>query len=150
MIVYDLQCNNGHVFEGWFENGACFEEQLEKGLIACPICDETAIARLPSNFGIKKGVRQNTSMLPPDQRLPMTDEQLVMAHMSRKIYDFVEKNFEDVGCEFAKEALKIHYGVSEPRNIRGVSTQAEEKLLKEEGVDVLKVPLPPEKMNTDA
>ena len=38
--------------------------------------------------------------------------------------------------------MKIHYGAAEPRNIRGVSTQAEEKLLKQEGVEFIKIPVP--------
>jgi hypothetical protein len=45
--------------------------------------------------------------------------------------------------------LKIHYGVTEARNIRGVSTQEEEKTLKEEGVRFFKVPMP-EMPDTDA
>jgi hypothetical protein len=58
------------------------------------------------------------------------------------VIEFVEKNFDNVGCQFASEALKIHYGVTEPRNIRGVSTQAEEKLLEQEGVQFIKIPVP--------
>ena len=38
---------------------------------------------------------------------------------------FVAENFEDVGTDLAKESLKIHYGISEPRNIRGVTTESE-------------------------
>ena len=59
-----------------------------------------------------------------------------------KIVDFVQKNFDDVGCNFAKEALKIHYGAVEPRNIRGVSTKEEEKTMKEEGIEFFKIPMP--------
>jgi hypothetical protein len=54
---------------------------------------------------------------------------------------FVEENFEDVGVDLAKESLKIHYGVSEPRNIRGVTTESEEKKLQEEGISLLKIPM---------
>ena len=54
---------------------------------------------------------------------------------------FVEENFEDVGVDLAKESLKMHYGVAEPRNIRGVTTGSEEKKLKEEGIKLLKIPL---------
>jgi hypothetical protein len=54
----------------------------------------------------------------------------------------VHKNFDDVGSEFAKEALKIHYGVAEPRNIRGVSTPEEEKTLDKEGIEYFKIPMP--------
>jgi hypothetical protein len=44
----------------------------------------------------------------------------------------------------------MHYGVSDPRNIRGVSTDQEEKVLKEEGIDILKIPVPSDKTDTDA
>jgi hypothetical protein len=135
MIAYDLQCANGHTFEGWFEASAAFNIQRQKGLIACPVCNDTGIVKLPSRFAIK-----TTSGFKPKQR-DSQDEQ-AMAQLGRLMVDFVEKNFDNVGCQFASEALKIHYGVTEPRNIRGVSTQEEEKLLKQEGVQFIKVPLP--------
>jgi len=69
-----------------------------------------------------------------------------LAEMSKQIVDYVEKNFDNVGCEFASEALKMHYGVKEPRNIRGTSTEKEEKTLKKEGIQFLKIPVP---TNTD-
>jgi len=36
-----------------------------------------------------------------------------LENIGKKIADFVENNFEDVGCKFATEALKMHYGVSD-------------------------------------
>ena len=74
-----------------------------------------------------------------------------MEVLGRKIVDFVEKNFDDVGCNFAKEALKMHYGTSEPRNIRGVSTHEEEKILKQEGIEFFKLPMsmPSETVDSD-
>jgi hypothetical protein len=53
MIAYDLQCINGHSFEGWFEDGQAYEEQDKNGFISCPICNSTSIARVPSTFAIK-------------------------------------------------------------------------------------------------
>ena len=55
--------------------------------------------------------------------------------------DYVEKNFDDVGPKLATETLKMHYGIAEPRNIRGVATENEEKMLSEEGIKLLKVPM---------
>jgi hypothetical protein len=54
--------------------------------------------------------------------------------------EFLEKSFEDVGTDFTKEALNIHYGLKEPKNIRGVSTKKEEKVLAEEGIKFIKMP----------
>ena len=69
-------------------------------------------------------------------------EEAALAQLGKEAIEFVKKNFDDVGCDFAKEALKIHYGATEPRNIRGVSTKEEEKTLKEEGIQFFKVPMP--------
>ena len=64
----------------------------------------------------------------------------ILNEIGKTLMNYVDKNFDDVGCDFAKEALKIHYGVTEPRNIKGVSTDQEEKTLKEEGIQFFKFP----------
>ena len=56
----------------------------------------------------------------------------------------MQDNFADVGHNFAKEALKIHCGLAEERQIRGVTTAAEEETLREEGVPFMKIPMPPQ------
>ena len=132
MIAYDLQCVNGHAFEGWFEDNEAYEAQKKKELIACPACNTTQVSRIPSTFAIKSS--------PIPKKLSLEEENL--KQVGKEIVNFIEKNFDDVGCDFAKEALKIHYGVKEPRNIRGVSTKEEEKMLKKEGIDFLKIPMP--------
>ncbi len=139
MIIFDLKCSNGHVFEGWFEDAKAFEKQCRENLVTCPVCEDTDISKIFSPFAIKSspGFQDST---PPLKE---------MEQMGEKIAEFVEKHFDNVGCNFASEALKIHYGVIEPRNIRGVSTEQEEKTLKEEGIEFFKIPaLPSEK--TDA
>ena len=133
MIAFDLKCVNGHMFEGWFEDSQAYEAQKKKNLISCPICDTTDVSKILSTFAIKKGPK-------PDLNVPISQAQ--MAEFGKRVVDYAEKNFDNVGCEFTKEALKIHYGVSEPRNIRGVSTPEEEKLLKQEGIEYIKLPMP--------
>lgn len=49
---------------------------------------------------------------------------------------------EDVGERFAEEARRIHYGESERRSIRGQASRADTEALAEEGIAVLKLPLP--------
>ena len=132
MIAYDLQCVNGHAFEGWFEDSDAYQNQKKKGLIACPVCNDIQVSRIPSTFAIKSRSAP-TGSSPQEKNLKA---------MGKEVINFVEKNFDDVGSDFAKEALKIHYGVEEPRNIRGVSTKEEEKMLKEEGIDFVKIPMP--------
>lgn len=132
MIVFDLRCVEGHVFEGWFEDSPTFEDQKKKKLISCPFCNNTSISKIPSKFGIKSS----------DNGQNIPDKQVVLEKMTKKLSEYIENNFDNVGTNFATEALKIHYGVSEPRNIRGVSTSQEEKTLKEEGIQFFKVPIP--------
>jgi hypothetical protein len=131
MIAFDLGCGEGHRFEGWFDDGAAFEHQLAEGMIACPICGSEEIARLPSAFAIKGGGNG-----------PDADDYRRVAEVGRKLAEIVENKFDNVGSDFATEALKIHYGASEPRNIRGVSTPQEEKTLKDEGIQFFKLPVP--------
>ncbi len=131
MIIYDLQCRNGHTFEGWFKDRKAFEKQLKGGLVVCPTCNDTSIARIPSTFAI--GGTGGTAPAKPG-----IDPQVV----SRAIAEYVDKHFDNVGSDFATEALKIHYGVSEPRNIRGSSTAVEEETLRREGVEFFKFPMP--------
>jgi hypothetical protein len=132
MIVFDLRCSSGHTFEGWFEDGAAFEKQRAGGQIACPLCESTAVTKAPCAVAIKTSSRSACAV----------DEQVQMVRTLKKIADYVEIHFDNVGSDFAKEALKIHYGVSKPRSIRGVSTATEEKMLADEGVPFLKFPLP--------
>jgi len=139
MIAFDLQCTNGHSFEGWFEDGKSYESQKRKGLITCPVCNDKQVSKIPSTFSIKSSQPVTT----------MSKEDGDMLGLGQKIAGFVKNNFDDVGCDFAAEALKIHYGVSEPRNIRGVSTKDEEETLEREGVQFFKIPLP-ESPETDA
>jgi hypothetical protein len=133
MIAFDLQCSKGHTFEGWFEDGKAYDEQNKKGLISCPVCNDTTVSKVLSTFAIKKKLQLSKKP---------TDKPADPAQMTQKIVDYVSKNFDDVGPDFTKEALKIHYGVTEPRNIRGVSTEEEEKVLKKEGVQFIKIPVP--------
>jgi hypothetical protein len=137
VIVFDLQCANGHPFEGWFEDAGAFREQLQRELIACPVCNDTQVSRVPSTFAIR-----SSQSLPEKPAPKPAAEVLKVAEISHRVIEFIEKNFDDVGADFSKEALKIHYGVSEPRSIRGVSTQEEEKTLRSEGIEFFKLPLP--------
>jgi len=132
MIIFDLQCENNHKFEGWFEDSKTYENQKEKKLIQCPVCDSDVVYKIPSTFGIKASQSEVT----------FSDKKFTQETIAKHYVDFIEKNFDDVGCNFTKEALKIHYGVTKQRNIRGVSTQEEEKVLKKEGIQFVKIPMP--------
>ena len=128
MIAFDLMCGHGHIFECWFKDSGSYEEQRSAGIIDCPVCNDTQVEKVLSPFFVKKNGGEKKTVVEPHQAL-------------QAIHDFVEKHFEDVGVDFAKEALKIHFGESKKRNIKGTTTTEEETLLKKEGVSFLKIPI---------
>lgn len=131
MIVYDLECGNGHCFEGWFEDCESFDRQMAEKQIACPVCDDGNIVKKPFAPAIRTGLQQQ-------RRDPALAD---MIELRQRVIEYIDQHFENVGSQFATEALKIHYGVAEARNIRGVSTPHDEKLLENEGVPFFKVDL---------
>lgn len=134
MIVFDLECLNGHTFEGWFEDKEDLENQLQEQLLSCPVCDTTSVRQKVHAIAIKKSAGT------PSQKA-LQDGRQAVAELTEKVAEFVEKNFEDVGTDFSKQALKMHYGAEEYRNIRGTTTTEEDKVLEKEGVPVFKVPV---------
>lgn len=133
MIAFDLECSKGHLFEGWFNNIQSYEEQSVKGLIECPYCGDKDIRKVISPVTMKTSSRVED----------MVDKKTIDYQMlAKEIVNYVNKNFDDVGPNFTKEALKMHYGVEEKRNIKGSATRKEESLLKKEGIDFFKIPIP--------
>ncbi len=131
MIAYDLFCSNGHKFECWFKDSASCEEQIAFGNVSCPICEDRDIKRAFSPFMIRRDGGEKEKPYDPAQAQQILE----------LITDYIDKHFEDVGANFYKEALKIHSGEAEKRNIKGTATTEEEVILKEEGVPFFKVPV---------
>ena len=63
--------------------------------------------------------------------------------MLRRVHDYVEKNFDNVGERFPEEARRMHHGESERRAIYGQATAEEAEALKEEGIPVRGLPALP-------
>jgi hypothetical protein len=140
MIAFDLECSQGHLFEGWFNSLQSFEEQNLEDLVQCPYCDDADVRKVLSPVAVR------TSQ-PQEATHPAA---VNYQKLAKEVFEYIKHNSEDVGTRFAAEALKIHYGAAEKRSIRGSATEEEEKTLKEEGVGFLKVPMPvsdPEKSN---
>ena len=126
MIAYQLQCANGHAFEGWFADSAAFDAQAANGKLTCPSCNSRKIEKAvmaPSIAGKAREQAQARAAL-------------------REIRKTVLANAEHVGGEFPEEARKIHYGESDERAIYGEASADEVKSLLDEGVPV--APLPPD------
>jgi hypothetical protein len=135
MITFDLECGEGHVFEGWFDSLDAFEEQHKRKMVRCPYCDDSNVRRVMSPVAVKRS----------HQEKPVESSPIDYQRLAKEVVDYVHKHFEDVGPGFAAEALKMHYGVADKRNIRGSATSEEEKTLKDEGIEFFKLPIPKKK-----
>lgn len=132
MKVLNLRCTHDHHFEGWFASGEDFESQSERGLVACPVCGDHAITRLPS------APRLNVSGLRQDAAPPKPAQPLQAAWL--KALRHMVENTEDVGERFPEEARRIHYGEVAERGIRGRASHEDAQALRDEGIEVMALP----------
>jgi hypothetical protein len=142
MIVFDLSCGQGHVFEAWFGSSADYEDQHARGLIACPICggSEVSKAVMAPNVGAKGN--QAPAAVPMRSGAPAPAEMKAMLAALAKAQAKILEGSEHVGPRFADEARAIHEGDAPERAIHGQATHAEAKALIEDGVPVAPLPLP--------
>ncbi len=141
MIVFDLECINGHAFEGWFEDKEDLERQMEQAILQCPVCETTSIIKKVHPISIRTSSSSSLSCQQDSSMNAMPEGQAMMEQMLCNLSKHLEKNFEDVGTSFADQALKMHYGVCEHKNIRGTTTREEEKMLRKEGIPMFKMPM---------
>jgi len=140
MIIFELACEQGHRFEGWFASADDFARQSDTKLVRCPVCDDAGVARVPSakvRAGGGSGPEpadtspngepgpQAITALPPE----------VLARLRE-----IVRNTENVGPRFPEEARKIHYDEAPARAIRGQASKEESAELADEGIAVTTLP----------
>lgn len=164
MILYDLKCGSGHVFEAWFRNSQTFDEQREAQAVACPVCGSDDVAKAPmapnistrsknisidregpaSNPGSGSSGRSSMHAMARgdgDKQVELSSK--AVREALEQVRAHVEANFDYVGRSFPEEARRIHYGEAEPRPIYGDASPRESAALREEGVDVVEIPFLP-------
>ena len=55
MRVFDLHCPLEHVFEGWFASEEDFRQQMERGLVECPMCGSKALRKACLKMTLRQG-----------------------------------------------------------------------------------------------
>jgi len=147
MVIYDLVCQAGHEFEGWFKNADEFASQQESGVLTCPFCGTGTVIK---KIAAPKVTKKSNSIDPKTLQSvtgsigeSSTKEYARLQTMLSEVHDYVDANFVDVGNRFADEALSIHRGEKEKTNIRGTASQKELKSLADEGVTALSLPPKP-------
>ncbi len=138
MKVLSLRCAGEHGFEGWFASEDDYRSQQERGLVECPVCSDRCITRLPSAPRLNVS-RPRVGAEPKDaagSTLSALQSQYLKA--VRQLMD----RTEDVGERFPEEARRIHYGETPERQIRGQASRAEADALRDEGIEVMALPVP--------
>lgn len=153
MIVFDLLCAGEHRFEGWFSSAADFASQSDRRLVQCPTCGSADVRRVPSAARFNLGATPPKAPVPPkaQERTPEMEgkDPFAIAQMlySRMLDELLTKS-EDVGKAFPEEARKMFYKEAEARPIRGHATDEQHQELLDEGIPVLRFPVPPtDKLN---
>ena len=151
MIKFSLTCNKKHIFEVWFRSSDDFEKQKEMGYLECPNCGDMNITKAlmapavrsskkkkSNTLDLKKN--QNSDSLEIGKTTSVVSGQDQIKSTLRMIRSYVEKNCENVGNNFAKEARLINEGASKPRGIYGKASKQEAEELIDEGIDLTAIP----------
>jgi hypothetical protein len=165
MIRYELRCDQAHEFDGWFKDSAAFDRLAQAGLVECPHCGPTKVAKRLMAPAIPKKGRPARNAKPEALPAPVVEAPAPPpAHTSsppglpaaalaampaelramlRHMRTEIEKNCDYVGADFAEEARKIHHGEAEARGIFGEASEDEAEALREEGIDIARIPWVP-------
>ncbi|MFG1402424.1 DUF1178 family protein [Xanthobacter sediminis] len=154
MILYTLQCAEGHRFESWFPSSSSYEGQRARQLVACPVCGSAGVEKAI----MAPAVARTDKMPAPAATQPapeaeaaslalMSEPETALRNLMRKVREHVVNNSDYVGDAFADLARKMHEGEVEHRPIYGEATREEVKSLREDEIEVLPLPLLPDERN---
>lgn len=148
MIVFDLKCAAGHVFEAWFGSSVDYDEQRGRGLVCCPICESAEVTKaamapaVPAKGGAEDGETGE------DAKVPMQSGGADPANVKRLLADLAREqakmleNSDYVGENFAREARAMHDGEKDERAIHGETSLEDARSMLDDGVPVAPLPLP--------
>jgi hypothetical protein len=164
MKVMDLRCAHGHTFEGWFASDEEWQRQAGTGLLACPLCGNAEVQRLPSaphlNLGAKPAVAASSTQGsaataaptaevvtlkdPPRDPSPGAQQQpsAQLQTLWLQAVQHIMAHTQDVGDRFPEEARRIHYGEEPHRPIRGQASRDDVASLLDEGIELMSLPIP--------
>ena len=146
MIVFDLSCDAGHRFEGWFGSSEDYAGQQRRGLVSCPRCGSADVDKAPMAPAVaRKGNRQAEA--PPQSKQAMTRGPMPppVAEALQKLAEAQAKALREskwVGDGFAEQSRALHYGERDAETIHGQATPEEAIELFEEGIPVSPLPFP--------
>lgn len=138
--VFDLECEQGHLFEGWFSSHDEYDAQQARGLLSCPVCSSSQVSKRLSapHVSVGHAVAPARAVSPGSSGMP-SEAARFQAAVLQQLRTLV-RNTENVGERFAEEARRIHEGEADARAIRGVATTDERESLAADGIAVMPLP----------
>ena len=142
MIIFDLRCApTGHVFEAWFGSTADYEAQKARGLVSCPLCGSSDVAKAPMAPAV--GAKSNAQPSAAPELFSADPEKVkAMLAAAAAVQKQLLESSEGVGDRFADEARAIHLGEAEARAIHGRATREQADSLIADGIPVAPLPFP--------
>ena len=137
MISYALKCDQGHVFDSWFQSAAAFDALAKGGHLSCSVCGSDTVSKAVMAPRVTVSTKTPT---PAGSLRPTTgDAENPVAALRRK----VEENAEYVGKDFTRQAREIHLGQTPERAIYGEARPDQARSLIEDGVPLIPLPFGP-------
>ena len=145
MFIVDLRCADGHDFEGWYDSRLEFDALRSSDEVTCPLCGTHDVRQLLSAtpfVSANSATSAPTSVSPKMPPAAPPQLPLEMQKALSSVLQQVRANCEDAGDQFARRAIAIHKGDEEHAPIYGTSTAEEDAALRDEGVPIIKLPIP--------
>lgn len=127
MIRYDLRCDKGHDFDGWFRDSAGFDTLNRAGQVTCTHCGSSKV---------EKALMAPRVASAGELTSPRDEREKALEALRKQ----VEENSDYVGMSFAAEARAMHEGRSPERAIHGEAKLEEARQLLEDGIPVAPLP----------
>ena len=129
MIKYRLNCKDCEtIFDSWFSSSNEYERLKKKKFLNCHNCNSSSIHKTLMSPSISTS-KKNSMMDKKIQKYKRAKQTIL------KYQEFIKKNFDYVGENFAYEVRSIHYNNKKmSKGIYGTTTKEDLKNLKEEGI----------------
>ena len=130
MIKYKLICKDCETtFDSWFSSSKEYEKLKKKKFLNCHFCN---------SLNVGKGLMSPSVSMSKNNLRGIDSSSEKYREIKKTIYkyqEFIKKNFEYVGENFAYEARSLHYkDKKKAKGIYGTATKEDLNELKEEGI----------------
>ena len=153
MIKYQLKCrsrfcSNEKEFDGWFQSIEAYENQKLQKLIHCPICGSDKVAKILTAPNVKINKNKTSENKDTQYENPKNSQNFLgnvnsdnISTLLRTLKKEVQKNSTFVGNEFVSQVRSMKEGKIKEKPIHGQGTNEEIQELRDEGIDVVNIPL---------